>query len=467
MKFWQKIFVSMLLLFVVAFDVGALVLANSSYQFNLKRETDSALREQQTVLSSLQTSIENSQSVFPNIAENEERLQAIVTPLAEYYQQQEVFFSLYLNGKELYRNAPKASPELLALSEHQAVNILDHTDQEIRYLSIASQLPSFSQLTFVYTKSIQPLADYLKQIVSVFLLLNVIICPVLGMLIYWILHRMTRPIRQMQEASTAIANGAYNRRVSVKSSDEIGELASNFNQMAEQVSTQIEKLQATAEQKQSFINDLSHEMRTPMTAILGYSEYLQKAVNNEEERTLAAKNLHMAAKGLSNLSQKLMEMTMLSHIEIEKLPVTGAALLEQVAVLTRPSLETRHLFLILDADDTVLLGEEALLCSLLTNLVENAARASLSGGSIRMRCVTEEHPVLEVCDEGCGIPQEELARITEPFYRVDKARSRTHGGVGLGLALCKHIVTLHDASLSIQSVPAEGTTVRIDFTTSS
>lgn len=213
MKFWQKIFVSMLLLFVIVFDLGALVLVNNSYQFILKRETENALREQQTILSSLQTSIENVSTVYPGAVQNETRLQAIITPLAEYYQKQDVLFSLYLDGDELFTNAPMLDAQVLELAQEQAVNILDHVQGGIRYLSLASKLPEFPQLAFVYTRSIQPVEEYIQQISSFLGLLNLIVCPLLGGLVYLILRRMTRPIRQMKEASTAIANGAYDERV--------------------------------------------------------------------------------------------------------------------------------------------------------------------------------------------------------------------------------------------------------------
>jgi len=166
---------------------------------------------------------------------------------------------------------------------------------------------------------------------------------------------------------------------------------------------------------------------------------------------------------LKKLGEKLLDMTALKGMQIEKQPVSVSALLENVKSMLAEVIDTKQVVLKTHIEVETIMGDETLLTSLLCNLVENAARASDDGSTIWVDVLSGEYPVIEIRDEGCGIPDSELNNIFQPFYRVDPSRSRKSGGAGLGLSLCQEIVQLHQAVMTIKSEEGKGTTVRIEF----
>lgn len=157
-------------------------------------------------------------------------------------------------------------------------------------------------------------------------------------------------------------------------------------------------------------------------------------------------------------------MTYLRTTQIEMKEMDVRPLFESLQTLTKPMFKQRSLQLQMMINLQTIVGDETLLLSLLTNLVENAARASEVGGTIEVKAYLDAFPIFEVTDYGSGMDHRELEKITEPFYRVDQSRSRAFGGVGLGLSLCKQVADLHQAQLIIKSKLETGTTVQLIFT---
>ena len=235
--------------------------------------------------------------------------------------------------------------------------------------------------------------------------------------------------------------------------------------MAESVEKNMISLKKSAEDKQQFIDDLAHEMKTPITSVIGYSEYLKNTNSSKENQIIALEHLSDSMHRLQNLSSQLLKLTLLREEEVEFKRIEAAHLLDELSATMKPSLDTRNIKLLTEATLEYIVGDEALLLSLLTNLVENAARASKSGDCVTVRVYKGGSAVIEVEDCGIGIEQEEIEKITAPFYRIDKSRSRQFGGVGLGMSIVSRIAALHNARLEIKSEKGKGTVVRIIFTT--
>jgi signal transduction histidine kinase len=464
MKFWQKIFLSTLVIFITLFDIAAFILVSYSYNFSLKREEDTSTREHAVILSSIENSIVNASELFPNVSYNQERLNTIIKPLANYYEKQKVYFALYEDREKIYSNAPDFDIDLLSAQGSENKVIKNQKIEGNRYFFVASKLSSYPHLTFIYARDISELDTFLISISRVFVIVSVVLCVILGISIYTILKRLTRPLNELNAVTSEIASGAYTKRVNINRKDELGELAQTFNIMADSVEDKVNQLTRVSENKQQFIDNLAHEMKTPLTSILGYSEYLQKAVINEEQRIIATGHLYEAAKRLQNLSSKLLDLSYLRSRKIELNQVDIQALFSSLEILMQPTLKERKLRLETINHLKWLKGDETLLLSLLTNLVENAARASTENEIITVRAYQKNnHPILEVSDNGCGMDTKELEKIIEPFYRVDKSRSRALGGVGLGMSIVAQIADFHEAKLDIQSQQQQGTTVRIIF----
>lgn len=166
---------------------------------------------------------------------------------------------------------------------------------------------------------------------------------------------------------------------------------------------------------------------------------------------------------LQNLSKELLNLTLLREEKIEFSEINISKLFGDLQVTMQPVFEKRNMKLVTELNAEYVLGDEALLLSLLINLVENAGRASMENGLVIVRSYYNNVPVIEVADHGIGMKQEEIEKITAPFYRVDKSRSRQFGGAGLGMSIVSQIVKLHNAKLEIQSEENVGTVVRVIF----
>ncbi|MCI8608173.1 MAG: HAMP domain-containing histidine kinase [Firmicutes bacterium] len=464
MKFWQKIFLWTLVIFVLAFDVGAYILTTHACEFHQQRERENGGREQSIILTSVSARIANMERIYQDASENKERLDAMVKPLTEYYEPQGVLLALYDGETAIGSKIAEFDKALLHFTDAKSKNTTEGVTDGKRYVFVASKLPDYPHLTLVYARDVSQIDAFRQDVSRIFIILNLVVIPFMAAAIYLLLRCMNRPIAQLNQMTSEIASGAYDKRVRLNRRDEFGNLEKNFNLMADSVKQHMTQLAQAAEERQQFIDALTHEMKTPMTAILGYAEYLQYAKSSEPERELAVQHLYDSALRLKNLSDKLLELAYLRGEKIALQKVDMAALFQTLASSTQQTLAARAITLHTEADIPFVNGDEILLLSMVTNLVENAAKASDPGSRITVRAFQDDGPVIEVLDTGQGMTQEEIKKITQPFYRVDKSRSRRFGGVGLGLAIVSQIVELHGGRLAIDSVPGQGTRVRIYFT---
>ena len=209
-----------------------------------------------------------------------------------------------------------------------------------------------------------------------------------------------------------------------------------------------------AAQRQELIDALAHEMRTPLTAILGGVRLLERANLDEEKRVRLLGSMAKEAQRLSDMGERLLMLTRLEHDAPEFAPFSSME-------MAREALDAFD-SVILEGEDAVFTGERELMICLLRNLVVNGMRA---GGTEPVR-VTLMKNGFSVTDSGCGMTKEQIARAFDPFYKADKSRARTHGGAGLGLTLCKKIARLHGGKLEIESEVGKGTRVVYHFDTS-
>lgn len=271
--------------------------------------------------------------------------------------------------------------------------------------------------------------------------------------------RVLRPLKALQGSAAAIAHGDYQSRIPVKGKDEIAALSVSFNAMAEAVEKRVAEINDVAEARKLLLAALTHELKTPMTAIIGYSEALMKTRLTQEQREEAAAYINAECSRIERLSQKLMQLIALdggSGITIAPTPVTE--LFESVEKTLLPIAERDGVTLDMAYGSETLSMDADLMASVLINLFDNARKARAK--HVHIVC---SGGLISVTDDGCGIPADSVKRITEPFYMVDKSRSRKAGGVGLGLALVKRIVAMHGGKLGILSRIELGTCVEIEL----
>ncbi len=298
----------------------------------------------------------------------------------------------------------------------------------------------------------------LFQSIAVALLLSIL----LSLALVFTLRKILSPVYRLRDAANAIAKGGYKKRVENPGTDEIGEVSRCFNKMADRVEEQICTLADMNEKQRQLMGSLAHELKTPMTGIQGYAELLQRVKLPPEKQDHALHYIEAECKRLSRLSNKMLQLTKLSgENKIEKKPRSMSVLFSKAEEITRYRLKENGLHLKIKLEhDMEIECDEDLFLSLITNLIDNACKASPAKSCI---CLSGTESGIFVEDEGPGIPEDEITRITEPFYMVDKSRSRKEGGAGLGLALCLQIARLHGGRLEIKNRPEGGAYVGVRF----
>lgn len=232
------------------------------------------------------------------------------------------------------------------------------------------------------------------------------------------------------------------------------------------IRNQHEAIMESAQMRQEFTANVSHELKTPLTAISGYSELIENGMADEQDITRFAAGIHKNAKRLLTLINdtiRLSELDAASEVPFETLNLYDIAATS--VDMLQINAENHDVSLYLEGESCEMKGDRQMMEELLYNLCDNAIRYNNKDGKVWIRVSREAagEVCLQVKDTGIGIPKEHQERIFERFYRVDKSRSKSTGGTGLGLAIVKHIVVKHGARLELDSTVGKGTTIRIFF----
>lgn len=222
---------------------------------------------------------------------------------------------------------------------------------------------------------------------------------------------------------------------------------------------------SAAKARQDFTANVSHELKTPLTAISGYAELLEGDMVGEEQKKHFYREIRKNADRLLALINDIIRLAEMDRSEKEP-SFEQVNLYETVQECMEPlalNAGQRNISLTFEGEPCTIRGNKDMLRELTENLVQNAIRYNNQGGKVTVTVTKKDRPMLIVKDNGIGIPASEQERIFERFYRVDKSRSKATGGTGLGLAIVKHIVEIHDARIELDSAPGVGTTVTVMF----
>ena len=277
---------------------------------------------------------------------------------------------------------------------------------------------------------------------------------------------LTDPLRRMARAARRITEGDLDVRSGLRTQDEFGELSRDFDSMADSLQEKIGELEDDLDRQEAFIGAFAHELKTPMTSIIGFTDILRQGDLDEKTRIQAADYIYNEGRRLERLSFKLLDLLLTKNDSISMRPVDLTGLLRDTERMLSAVMRERGIRLSVRSGGGTALMEPDLMKSLLYNLIDNASKAIDGEGRIDVAArALPDGAVFAVRDTGRGMQPEELAHITEAFYRVDKARSRSQGGAGLGLALCSMIVQLHGGQMQFESEPGKGTTVTVTIHT--
>ena len=271
---------------------------------------------------------------------------------------------------------------------------------------------------------------------------------------------MLLPLNRLSVAARRMAGGELTVRVPEDRDDELGQLSRDFNAMADKLEALVLELQAASKRQEDFIGSFAHEIKTPLTSIIGYADLLRSRPFTEDQVRESVGYIFSEGRRMEALSRKLMDLIVLDKQQFTMRPVALDFFLRRVAKALLPPLQKAGIRLFIRTEPVTAMLEPDLMETVCMNLMDNARKALPEGGRILLECGREVGGCfISVTDNGKGIPKEELSRITEAFYMVDKSRARAQGGAGLGLALVQRIVGLHNGHMEFQSVEGRGTKV--------
>jgi signal transduction histidine kinase len=277
--------------------------------------------------------------------------------------------------------------------------------------------------------------------------------------------RLTDPLRRLADASRRLGGGDLSARVEERGVEEVAELGRSFNKMADEIQELVAELRQLDEMKDRFVSAVSHELRTPLTSIKGYLEgVLEEETGplNERQRE-ELEIVYRNATRLQDLANDLLTLARLEsgRIEMELAPLDVCELLAELRTELEPAARKQGVELRLELDGPVAVEADDLrLHQAVGNLIGNAIKFTNGGGRVALRALARDgEAVIEVADDGVGIPADELPRLKERFYRASTAGSAK--GSGLGLSITHEIVDSHGGRMEVESTVGEGSTFRI------
>lgn len=460
-----RTFLTTLILFLLSFNLGIAIICVTTFKDTVHRAEEKSLDEHYFITSALLKDFHAVESRGIDIGNS---LASLFQPYSYLSGDKKVKLALYKGDQLVYSNRqeiilPGSFLEPLG-GGNRLVSIKKLDDRT--YIMVSGQLPApYDFYTMVYLYDTTDAITAWKQMKNMLFFAGFILSSLLALGLLLLLNRIFKPLSQISQISRNIAAGAYETRLPVSGHDELSEMAQSFNHMAEEIQRQIQQLATAAEQKQQFVDNLAHELRTPLTAIYGYAEYIQKIVRTEEDKLFATNYIMSESRRLQNIAYHLLDLATLRENKIERSSIRMGELVDGIEQSLSMKAAEQNIRIIYEYRFDTLFCNADLMHILLVNLIDNAMKACSPGGIIKLVADLEDgRKVISVQDNGKGMTEEHLIHITEAFYRVDPSRSRSGGGAGLGLTLCKQIAVNHEAELSFLSEPGRGTTAKLTFT---
>lgn len=453
MKFFYKIFLSTILILTISLSTVEYLTVSYSLEHSVQREKNSALSQHQTVKYSIQTVLLNVEDDLDDTNLSNIGKTASATLGAGG--------GLYFTGKdgECYYDSCEIQPDTGTMDDGKLTYDISQDAEGSRYLQVKSRfaqndreylLVTETNVTGLFTES----DDLRKRCERIYWCILGAASFIL-LLLSW---TMTRPLTDLRNTTWQFTSGDYGVRARISSRDEVGDLARAFNRMAKTIENKMAELQMAARRQEDFTANFAHELKTPMTSIIGYADTLyQKTLPSEQVHQLAGIIMNEGMR-LEALSFKLLELITLERSDFQLEQARVDEVIGDAVETARPAAKQREILLTCQTEPSWVRLEYDLFKTLLLNLIDNALKSGTDRVEVTGRTAAETYEI-RITDHGRGIAPDELERITEAFYMVDKSRSRKEHGAGLGLALAVKIAKLHHTELSYDSTPGVETTV--------
>ncbi|MGL4739551.1 MAG: ATP-binding protein [Sarcina sp.] len=463
MKIWKKIFLSSMILFIFIFNIAGIYIIESIYNRNMQIAIQSSIYDERNIQNSIylnsevlsEYSTEQFWSLLKNYIYEENTSIANIEILDSTGKVLLDTSNLQIEG---------ARPEISDAQLNTAHFILRDISGN-NYIFVSSKMSIKGNLyTLVVAENINYLQNDKIYNFKMFGVLNIIVIILLGLGMYIVSKRITRPIEELKEIAQKVKDKDFSGRVDKIGDDEVGELALIFNSMMQVIEDNIDELESLNETKQRFINNLTHEMKTPITSIIGYSDLLLKSNINEESKLKALGYINSQGKRLEKLSGVLIRLIMIQNQKIDLRSISIAGIVNDSIAVLKYKLEFAKIKIVDDVKEAQVVCDKDLVEVLVINIIDNAIKASEEQTTINVIGSLKNNKYsLEIIDEGKGISKKDLEKIKEPFYMVDKSRAESNKNIGLGLAICTEICKRNNIGFYIESELGKGTKVTLVF----
>lgn len=464
MRFTWKLLISTYILVLITLCASSTILIYSMFDNEMQKEITEAENENTMMRMGIHTLVEEYDKSMYGVQvgvlegvlkrlevnwKNENRQYAIIDLKGNVISSNRLFA-----GYGTVREIPKDEQELIYKT---------YKSGKSYYIQMCTRLNlEEKSILIINTQDITKTYTLREEMLNVSSVITLCMVMVFGAVNIGIVKVLLKPIHEMTEATEKIVQGDLEIRVQEGSKDELGMLARRFNLMTEHVQKNIQDLEEYARRQENFVGSFSHELKTPLTSIIGYADLMRTRKLDEETYFLAANYIFEEGKRLESLSFKMLELLVEKNTAIMLEKISVKLLLEDSLYIVREKMKEKNVQVIIEDNSFFVSADIELMKTVLSNLLENARKAVSENGEIRVSAEQiNNRNIISIEDNGRGIPKEELGKIEEAFYRVDKSRSRLEGGFGLGLSVCSQIMMMHQGEMLFESEVGKGTKVSV------
>lgn len=437
MKFSQKIFLMSFILITITISIIGVLTINKNHSTSMNAKIDKGIIQINSIMGNINLYNSNNISV-----------------LAGQYLKDNTHIEVYMDGEMIFSNFLKEYSHITEKFDSKNNKIQTYIENNILFMQLTQQ--NYKIITATDITEIDKLKD---EQIEFYIRINIGGSFIISFILYICVNFITRKIKILDVAAKQIAKGDYKIDIKNLGKDEIGSLARTFNNMAIAIDTNINTINKISQNRKNFISNITHEIRTPLTSIIGYSSLIKnKKVTDLNTINNYALKINNEGIYIKEMTDKLKDLILLENTDIQ---LENVNISEEITKIMKDIKETfKNVDFITDIEKNVWgKVDTILLKSLLFNLIKNSIESYEKQPIVKI--ILEKNGTIRVADYGKGIPKDEIEKIKDPFYTLNKNRNREISGMGLGLSLCTTIVKVHKGSLKIESELGKGTQIII------
>lgn len=465
MKLKNRLFINFTVLFFILLNLFGYFLIQTIFIDSIEKAVDNGYREYAVIYSNLKSG-ENMNRLFFTDKD-------IIRIKNNSYLKNAGTYTLDLEVRDMDNNiiyttmgAPYTMPQGMDnFAYEDATNYVITTNNDTHELIINKKITLGDEKYYLsYINNIEVLYKEKVNYFLVLLMFNIIAGIISIFVIYYFANEITKPLYSFIKNINEIINKNYSSKLKKESNiEEINILTDSFNIMNDEISLQISILEKQNQEKQRFIDSLTHEIRTPLTSIIGYSSlYLNKDISNLEAIKTSFKNIYQNGKRIESLTENLIKLITLDKSNLDITEISILKILNDIKNNLNTTLYTNNIDFKIIGEDIIIISDEYLLNTLFSNFIDNAIKATKNKEYKKINIIIKQNTVI-IGDNGKGIPKNDLNKIFEPFFMVDKSRKRTISGFGLGLSICHSIMKILNIKFDIESQEGVGTKIILTF----